>query len=138
MTHRQRDPRFAEAVAITEAITGQKMTEAADDEVRVVLPMDAWDELEYLAADDTEEPTDLASVLLMAWKKEHGRLPGGDDDVSCEGEEEGEEWAFYVHGFGVRELLQIVADAIPDGWTVGVVRVPDDVLSGAQIEISRR
>ena len=137
MTPRQRDPRFAEAVAITEAITGLKMTEAGGDEVRVVLPMDAWDELEYLAADDTEEPTDLASVLLMAWEKEHGRFPG-DDDVSCEGEEEGEEWAFYVHGFEVQELLQVVVDAIPDGWTAALVPVPDDVLSAAQVAITRR
>ena len=60
------------------------------------------------------------------------------DDVCCEGEEEGEEWAFYVHGFTVDELLPLVRSAIPDGWTVGVVPVPDGVHSGAQIAVVRR
>ena len=130
------DPRFNDAITITEAITGQKMSrdpeaarKARQDEVRVVLPMSAWDELEYLAADDTEEPTDLPTVLS---------LERDGADVFCEGEQEGEEWAFYVGGFTVADLLQIVNDAIPDSWTASVVPVPDSAYSGAQIAITRR
>jgi hypothetical protein len=113
------DPRFNDAIAVTETITGQKMSpdpetarKARQDEVRVVLPMSAWDELEYLAADDTEEPTDLPTVLSLE--------------------------AFYVGGFTVADLLQIMNDAIPDSWTASVVHVPDYAYSGAQIAITRR
>jgi hypothetical protein len=143
-----RDPRFGAAVAITEAITGQSMGEddldpeamrkAGKDEVRVVFPMDAWDELEYLADDSNDDPTDLPSKVYSAWEKEHGHFPTGEEDISCEGEEEDTEWAFYCRGFTTQQLLPIVEEAIPDGWTAGVVPVPEEVLSGGQIAITRR
>jgi hypothetical protein len=143
-----RDPRFGAAVAITEAITGQSMgedeldgktlREAGKGETRVVFPMDAWDELEYLVDDSTEEPTDLPSKVYIAWQKEHGHFPKGEEDVSCEGEEEDTTWAFYCRGFSPQQLLQIVEEAIPDGWTAGIVPVPEDAFSEAQIAITRR
>ena len=40
----------------------------AKDEVRVVLPMNGWEELGYLVDDSTEDPTDLPTVLLLAWE----------------------------------------------------------------------
>jgi hypothetical protein len=51
---------------------------AAKEEVRVVLPMEAWQELRYLADDSTEGPTDLPSVLLLARETSHGRRAPGD------------------------------------------------------------
>jgi hypothetical protein len=132
-----RDPRFDAARAVTEAITGQSMSEddlnpeatgrAGRGETRVVLPMDAWDELEYLAADDTEEPTDLFSRLYLAWQKLHPGEP--DENVLCEGEEEGEVWTFYCQGLSADELLTVVQEAIPENWTASLV--------GEQITIAR-
>lgn len=62
--------------------------------------MDASDELGYLADDDDlDEATDLTTVLSLA---------RDGADVSCEGEQEGEEWAFHVGGFSAEELLPLV------------------------------
>lgn len=113
------------------------LRKAAKDQVRVVLPMSAWDELEYLVDDSTEEETDLPSRVLGAWKASHGRFPKVKDNVSCEGEEEGESWAFYVAGYTVEDLLPVVRQAIPDGWTANVVAVPPDAFAGGQIAVTR-
>jgi hypothetical protein len=67
-----------------------------------------------------------------------GRRATGGDDVYCEGEEENEEWAFYVHGFTAENLLPLVQQALPKGWMAAPTPVPEDVYSGAQIAIMRR
>jgi hypothetical protein len=105
-------------------------------ETLVAFPMSAWDELEYLVDDSDPTPTDLPSVIVLAWKAKHGRLPTGDE-VTCEGEEAGNSWEFYVQGIELTELLRIVRSAVPEGWTADIVAVSGSSLQGTQINITR-
>ena len=90
-------------------------------EIRVVLPMDGWGELEYLA-------DDLPNRFVLAHRAIH---PTWDEDhLSCEGEEEGDVWVFYCYGLTAKELLTVVEEAIPDDWKAA----PE----ADQIVISRR
>ena len=66
------------------------LRQAARAETRVAFPMEALEELEYLVDDSSQEPTDLPNAIILAWQAAHERLPGGTDDMSCEGEEEGD------------------------------------------------
>jgi hypothetical protein len=114
------------------------LRESANAETRVAFPMEAFAELEYLLDDSTEEPTDLPAAVVLAWQAAHERFPSGTDDVSCEGEEEGEEWAFYCRGLELDHLLRVVRQAIPEGWKADFTPVPPNAYSGTAIAITRR
>lgn len=111
---------------------------AGKDEIRVLFSLADSDVLEYLVDDTTEEPTDLPSRLYLAWEQLHGRSPRGEDEVSCEDEEEDPVMAFYYRGLSLDHLLQLVRVAIPKEFTASGVPVPEAVCSGAQIAITRR
>jgi hypothetical protein len=104
------------------------------EEIKVILPMDDWDELEFLAADDSEERTDLPSRVALAYQALHPGEP--DEDVLCEGEEEGDVWVFYCQGLTVDQLLTVVREVIPEGWTAEAVAA-EELASSAQITVSR-
>jgi hypothetical protein len=115
-----------------------RLREAARAETRVAFPVEAFDELGYLVGDSTEDPTDLPSAVVLAWQAAHGRLPGAGDDVSCEGAEEGEEWAFSCRGLELDQLLGVVRQAIPPGWTAEITPVPPAAFAGTAIAMTRR
>lgn len=88
-------------------------------EIRVVFPMSAWDELEFLV---DAFPEQVVTTF---------------EGADAEGEEEGEEWAFYCSGMTPEQTREQVLLAVPDGWTAKIVPVRPGELTGTRIEIQR-
>jgi hypothetical protein len=125
-------------VSVTDDFTADELA-ALHAETRVYFSMADWEELEYLCDDSEDNPKGytLMDRVILAYERIKGP-DAPDEDVSCEGEEEGEEWAFYCLGLSLNDLLGVVRDTIPEGFKADIVTVPEDSLSGTAISITRR
>lgn len=99
--------------------------------------MEDWDELMYLVDDSDSETTTFADVVHLDYRARHDGREPKNTDALVEDEEEDAEMAMYCSCVELDHLLELVLQAIPEGFTAAVVPPPEWVLSGTQIAITR-
>lgn len=106
-------------------------------ETRVTFQMVHWLELKGPLVDDEDEgDLPFTERFYAEWQRLHP-VEVIPDEVSCENEEENDEYAWYCLGLTLDQLLALVINVIPEGFTAAVVPVSEGSLSGSQIAITK-